>query len=168
MAERNTDSIDRPGEIRASVDPAVMAPDAGIVFIGRARTPWTRRGDMPKNLRQARERGGAASIEIGPEWRLGLRDLAPGGHIIVLTWMDRARRDLLVQAPRHRETATGVFSLRSPVRPNPIALHIVRLTGCDPVTGRLSVDALDCLDGTPVLDVKPWLQSVDVPPGVQA
>jgi tRNA (Thr-GGU) A37 N-methylase len=57
-----------------------------------------------------------------------------------------------------------VFSLRSPVRPNPIGLHVVRLLSCDADTGRLDVDALDCLDGTPVLDLKPWRQSVDVPP----
>jgi tRNA-Thr(GGU) m(6)t(6)A37 methyltransferase TsaA len=157
----------RPGEIRAPVDPAAMPADVGIVFIGVARTPWTNRSTMPKNLRQARERGGWARIEIAPPWRLGLKDLGPGSAVFVLTWFDRARRDLLVQAPRHREQPTGVFSLRSPVRPNPIGLHATRLLSCDAEAGVLELDALDCLDGTPVLDIKPWLPSVDVPPGME-
>jgi tRNA-Thr(GGU) m(6)t(6)A37 methyltransferase TsaA len=154
----------RPGEIRSTVDPARQPGDARLVFIGRARTPWTSREDCPKNLRQARERGGAASIEIDAAWRAGLRDLVAGEAIVVLTWLDQARRDVLVQAPRHRESVVGVFSLRSPVRPNPIGLHVVRLLSLDGEAGRLDLDALDCLDGTPVLDLKPWRQSVDVPP----
>jgi tRNA-Thr(GGU) m(6)t(6)A37 methyltransferase TsaA len=154
----------RPGETRSPFDPGTMPPDAGLVFIGRARTPWTDRNDMPHNLRQARERGGGGRIEIAPPWRAGLKDLAAGSVIVVLTWFDRARRDLVVQAPRHSEKLSGVFSLRSPVRPNPIGLHVVRLLACDAASGVLTVDALDCLDGTPVLDIKPWLAGVDVPP----
>ncbi len=157
----------RPGEIRAEIDPAALAGDATLVFIGRAHTPWTSRDDCPKNLAEARERGGVAWIEIDPPWRPGLRDLAAGDGIVVMTWMDRARRDLVVQSPRHGPTPRGVFSLRSPVRPNPIALHAVRLIACDPAAGRLDVDALDCLDGTPVLDIKPWLHRVDVLPEPQ-
>jgi tRNA-Thr(GGU) m(6)t(6)A37 methyltransferase TsaA len=159
---------DRPGEIRAPVNPAERPADAGLAFIGRARTPWTDRNDMPHNLRQARERGGWARIEIDAPWRLGLKDLAAGDAIALLTWFDRARRDLVVQAPRHSERVTGVFSLRSPVRPNPIGLHIVRIVSCEAETGLITIDALDCLDGTPVLDVKPWLASVDVPPEIEA
>ena len=154
----------RPGEIASPLDPTSQPGDALLVFIGRARTPWTSREDCPKNLREARERGRPAVIEIDVAWRAGLRDLAAGEAIVVLTWLDRARRDILVQAPRHRDSVAGVFSLRSPVRPNPIGLHVVRLLSCDAETGRLDVDALDCLDGTPVLDLKPWRQSVDVPP----
>lgn len=156
------DSI-RPGEIQAPLDPSTQPGDAKLVFIGRARTPWTSREDCPKNLREARERGGTARIEIDPPWRAGLRDLAAGDAIIVLTWLDRARRDLLVQAPRHREAPAGVFSIRSPVRPNPIGLHVVRLIAVNAETGVLEIDALDCLDGTPVVDLKPWRASVDVP-----
>lgn len=154
----------RPGEMRSPVDPATMPADAGVVFIGRAFTPWRDRNDVPRNLRQARERGGGGRIEIAPAWRPGLKDLSAGSAVIVLTWFDRARRDLVVQSPRHSEKVTGVFSLRSPVRPNPIGLHIVRLTACDAESGVLMVDALDCLNETPVLDVKPWIAGVDVPP----
>lgn len=157
----------RPGEIAAPLDPASQAGDARLVFIGRARTPWLSREDCPKNLREAHQRGGGALIEIDEPWRAGLRDLLPGEAIIVLTWFDRARRDVLVQAPRHRENIAGVFSLRSPVRPNPIGLHVVRLLTCTADTGRLDIDALDCLDQTPVLDLKPWRHGVDVPPADQ-
>jgi tRNA (adenine37-N6)-methyltransferase len=158
------DKTDRPGEIRAPLDPAAMKPDAGLVFIGSARTPWQSREDCPKNLSEARERGGAARIEIDAPWRQGLSDLGAGDAIIVLTWFDRARRDLLIQAPRHRGSPAGVFAIRSPVRPNPIALQVVRILSIDPERGLVDVDALDCLDGTPVLDIKPWRAGVDIPP----
>ena len=158
-----TSSI-RPGEIRSSIDPEIHAGDAHLVFIGRAETPWTSREDCPKNLREARERGGSTRIEIDPPWRAGLRDLPPGDPVIVLTWLDRARRDLLVQAPRHREIPASVFSIRSPVRPNPIGLHVVRIISADVNAGWIKVDALDCLDQTPVLDLKPWREGVDIPP----
>ena len=154
----------RPGEVRTSIDPANEADDARLIFIGRARTQWTNREECPKNIREARERGAPARIEIEPEWRPGLADLRVGEAIIVLTWMDQARRDLVVQAPRHRPAPTSVFSIRSPVRPNPIGLSVVRLVACDAGAGTLEVDALDCLDGTPVLDIKPWRKGVDVPP----
>ena len=155
----------RPGEVAAPLDPASQPGDAHLVFIGQARTPWTSRENCPKNLREARERGGSAWIEIDPPWRLGLRDLAAGETIIVLTWLNEARRDLLVQAPRHRETPTSVFALRSPVRPNPIGVHVVRIVLLGTEPGKLEIDALDCLDGTPVLDIKPWRAGVDIPPG---
>jgi tRNA (adenine37-N6)-methyltransferase len=57
-----------------------------------------------------------------------------------------------------------VFGLRSPLRPNPIALAVVRLLGIDAATGRIEIDAIDCLDGTPLLDIKPYLPSVDAVP----
>lgn len=155
----------RPGEIRAPRNPSDEAGDANLVFIGRARTPWTSRETCPKNLREARQRGGAARLEIGSDWRAGLRDLSAGDAVIVLTWLDQARRDLVVQAPRHRATTSGVFSIRSPVRPNPIGLHVVRIVSIDPAGGMIEVDALDCLDNTPVLDLKPWRAGVDVPAG---
>jgi tRNA-Thr(GGU) m(6)t(6)A37 methyltransferase TsaA len=160
-----SDSI-RPGEVASLLDPAALSPDAGLVFIGRAHTPWKRREECPKNLREARERGGRAQLEIDEPWRAGLRDLSAGQAVIVLTWLDRARRNLLIQAPHHREAPAGVFSLRSPVRPNPIGVHVVRLIAFDPEAGVLQVDALDCLDGTPLIDLKPWRIGVDVPPEI--
>lgn len=154
----------RPGEVQAPIDPDDMAGDGKLVFIGRAQTPWKSREACPKNLGEARARAGSAAIAIDPDWRLGLRDLKAGEALIVLTWLDRARRDVLIQAPRHRDGTAGVFSLRSPVRPNPVGLHVVRVLSSNVETGIVEVDALDCLDDTPVIDLKPWRQGVDVLP----
>ena len=82
--------------------------------------------------------------------------------MLVLYWMDRARRDLVLQAPRHYREPRGTFALRSPVRPNPIAASVVRLTKVDGTN--LSVVGLDCLDGTPLIDLKPYFASVDAVP----
>jgi tRNA (Thr-GGU) A37 N-methylase len=73
--------------------------------------------------------------------------------------MDRSRRDLVIQVPRHYGVGRGTFALRSPARPNPIAMSVARLIGVD--GSRLSVSGLDCLDGTPLLDIKPYFASTD-------
>lgn len=153
----------RPGEIKLPFDPATTGHDAGIVFIGRIRTAWKTRSDCPKNVARARERNEPATLEINSEWRPGLTGLEAGSHAIVLYWMHEARRDLIVQSPRHRSTPAGVFALRSPVRPNPIALATVRLLAVGAPSGRITIDAIDCLDGTPLVDVKPWIETVDLP-----
>ena len=152
----------RPGEVAVALDPA-LADDARLCFIGRLRTPWSR-GDCPKNLREARERGGSFLAEIDARFRPGLQGLAPGQVVILAYWTGQARRDLIVQSPAHRDGTAGVFALRSPARPNPVALAVTRLLAIDAVSGLLTLDALDAFDGTPLLDVKPWLPSVDVPP----
>ena len=154
----------RPGEIRLPFDPANTAVDAAVVFIGRIRTAWKTRPDCPKNIAQARERNQPATLELDHTWRQGLQGLKQQDHIIVLYWMQQARRDLIVQRPRHRTDATGVYALRSPARPNPIALATVRVLSIDQSLGTIVVDAMDCLDGTPLLDIKPWIGTVDLPP----
>lgn len=154
----------RPGEVPVPFDPAARADDARLVYIGRIRSPWSSRETCPKNIRAARESGKGASIEIDAPWRAGLKDLKPGMALIVLYWMDRARRDLAVQAPRHSAGTHGVFSIRSPVRPNPIAVGVVRCLAVDREQGILAIDAIDALDGTPLLDIKPWLETTDIPP----
>ena len=153
----------RPGEVALSFDPARIADDAQLRFIGRLRSPWAR-GNCPKNLREARETGGGFRVEIDPPFRLGLQGLVPGMPVILLYWTGLARRDMVVLHPPHREAPTGVFALRAPSRPNPIAVAVVRLLAVDQAAGVLEVDALDAFDGTPLLDIKPWLPSVDVPP----
>ena len=145
----------REGEI------AVALPDtfdAGVYFIGRIRTPWTRRDDCPKN---ARGSDAECTIELEARYAAALDGVAGCTHLVLLYFMDRARRDLLVQAPRHGERR-GTFALRSPVRPNPIAMSVVRLLHIDGT--RLSVVGLDCLDGTPLIDIKPYFASVDSVP----
>ncbi|NBZ89484.1 SAM-dependent methyltransferase [Stagnihabitans tardus] len=150
----------RPGEMRLDVD---LPQGAALLPIGRLRSPWAP-GDAPKNLREARERGGTFAVEVDAPFRPGLLGLEVGQTIILLYWMDRARRDLIVQSPGHKPAPTGTFALRSPVRPNPVALAVVRILTLEPEAGRLTIDALDAFDGTPLLDIKPWLASVDIPP----
>ena len=154
----------REGEVALERDPSAH-PDAGVVFIGRIQTPWMRREDCPKNIGKAREAGRGATIELKPVFAPALAGLKVGQAIVVMYWMDRARRDLVLQNPRHVEAPRGTFSLRSPNRPNPIALSSVVITELDPGAGRIGIDAIDCLDGTPVIDLKPWLETVDIPPG---
>ncbi len=151
----------RPGELTITPDPAGLAGDARVVFIGRIRTPWRTLADCPKNVRTAREKGGAARLEIDAPYRPGLAGLAGVSHLVVLYWMDRSRRDVIVQVPRHAGGPRGVFSLRSPARPNPIAMGVVPLHSLDLDAGQLEIGMLDCLDGTPLLDVKPYVPSVD-------
>ena len=151
----------RPGEVAAAVDPAVSADDAAVVFIGRIRSPWASRETCPKNLRRAREDGRGAVVELDPAWRGGLAGLRGQSHVVLLYWMHHARRDLIVQAPRHVGEPRGVFALRSPVRPNPIGLATVRVVAIDESAGRIEIDAIDCVDGTPLVDIKPWLATID-------
>jgi tRNA-Thr(GGU) m(6)t(6)A37 methyltransferase TsaA len=152
----------RPGEQSLPFDPGV-ADDARLAFIGRIRSPWSR-GDCPKNLREARERGGDFRLQVDTPFRPGLAGLAAGDAVIVLYWTGTARRDLIVQSPAHKPAPTGVFALRSPARPNPVAVAVCRLLALDAASGEAVVDAIDAFDGTPLLDIKPWLPSVDVPP----
>ncbi len=146
----------RPGEV------AIELPedfDAGVYFIGRIQTPWQRREECPKN---ARESDAICTIEVDPRYAAALKDIETSSHLLVLYWMDKARRDLVLQAPRHYDAQRGTFALRSPVRPNPIAASVVKLVGVD--RRRLSVIGLDCLNGTPLIDIKPYFASVDAVP----
>jgi len=145
----------RAGEIATALPETF---DAGLYFIGRIRTPWTRRDECPKN---ARGSDATCTIALDPRYAAALDGVATCTHIVVLYFMDQARRDLLVQAPRHGERR-GTFALRSPVRPNPIAMSVARLVGVDGT--RLTVVGLDCLDGTPLIDIKPYFASVDAVP----
>jgi tRNA-Thr(GGU) m(6)t(6)A37 methyltransferase TsaA len=133
--------------------------DAGLHFIGRIRTPWTRREDCPKNGREATD---VCILDVDALFAEGLRNVEGCFHLHVLYWMDRAPRNLMVQKPRHLGVPRGVFALRSPARPNPIALSIVDLLSVD--GPRLHVRGLDCLDGTALLDIKPYFASADAKP----
>jgi len=133
--------------------------DDGIYFIGRLRTPWKQRKDCPKN---ARESDAICTVELDPRWQPGLKDLETCSHLVLLYWMDKSPRNLVLQVPGRYRVQRGTFALRSPARPNPIAMSVVRLLGID--DGKLSVIGLDCLDGTPLLDVKPYFASVDSVP----
>lgn len=151
----------RSGEKLLETDPADMAPDGHVVFIGRIASPWTSRETCPKNMKAARETGQPAVLTIDLPYREGLLGLARASHVIILSWLHHAPRTLIVQKPRHAAEPTGVFSLRSPARPNPVGLHIARLVALNIETGRIDVDAIDLLDGTPVIDIKPYFASTD-------
>jgi tRNA-Thr(GGU) m(6)t(6)A37 methyltransferase TsaA len=152
---------DEPYEIRRG-EIAVALPDradASLYFIGRIRTPWKRREDCPKN---GRESDAVCTISVDPRWAQALQGIESCTHLVVLYWMDQARRDLVVQAPRHYDERRGSFALRSPVRPNPIAMSVVRLQRID--GNNLSVTGLDCVDGTALIDIKPYFASTDAVP----
>ncbi|MDH6465503.1 tRNA-Thr(GGU) m(6)t(6)A37 methyltransferase TsaA [Micromonospora sp. A200] len=122
--------------------------------VGRVESPLTDADLAPK---QGDEGAPEAWLVFSPAVGAGLRDLRPGAEVLVLTWLDRARRDVLTVHPRgdRSRPETGVFSTRSPHRPNPIGLHRVRVLAVDGL--RVRVADLEALDGTPVLDVKPVL-----------
>ena len=146
----------RPGEVAANLPETF---DAGLHFIGRLRTPWTSRAECPKNGLQTQA---ICTVEVDPAYAAGLSHVTGCSHLILLYWMEQATRGLLIQQPRHAEGPRGTFSLRSPARPNPIALSVVELLGGEDNT--LRVRGLDCLDGTPLLDIKPYYASTDSRP----
>lgn len=158
----------RPGELALAAGTIEAAPADQVVFIGRIRSPWPDRDAAPKNLRQAREREQTGSVEIALPFRPGLDGIERYSHLVLLYWLDRSRRDLVIQKPRHADTPRGVFALRSPVRPNPIGLAVVGLLSVDRQAGVLEIDAIDCIDGTPLLDIKPYLPSTDAFPDAVA
>lgn len=126
------------------------ADDAGLVFIGRISTPWTSRLETP---RQGRLDGPTCRIEIFDPWVPALDGIGQYERLEVLYWLHQSRRDLVRQSPANDGAARGTFSLRTPVRPNPIGTSIVQLVS---VEGNIVlVRGLDCLDGTPLLDLKP-------------
>ena len=150
------------GEVQLPFDPAETADGPRVIFIGRIRSPW-REGDSPRNIQYARENGTEAHVELDPAYAPGLTGLAEGQYIILLYWMDRSRRDLIVQNHRRKDGSHGTFSLRSPIRPNPIAISTVRIISLDIEAGVVGIDAIDCYDGTPIVDIKPWFKTMDMP-----
>jgi len=125
-----------------------------VVPVGWVESPLKDRAQAP---RQGDEGAPDAWLAFEPAVAEAVRDLAPGAEIIVLTWLDRASREVLVTRPRDdpARPPTGVFSTRSPDRPNPIGLHRVQVVETRGL--RLLVRPLEALDGTPVIDVKPVL-----------
>lgn len=128
-----------------------------VTPIGTVRSPLTDRAAAPK---QGYEGSPDAWLEFVPGVLEGLADIRSGDRVIVLTWLDRAHRDVLRTRPRDdpANPEVGVFSTRSPDRPNPIGLHVVEVLSTD--GGRLEVRNLEALDGTPVIDLKPVLPGV--------
>lgn len=135
-------------------------PDAGVFFIGAIHTPYKTVGDCPRNRLAAGET--QARIEIDKRYAAALEGVELFSHLHVFYWMDEARRDVVLQTPRHLDKPRGAFALRSPVRPNPISMSVVELYGVAGTT--LRVSAIECRDGTPLLDIKPYFASTDSVP----
>ena len=146
----------RPGEVSVEL-PAAF--DTGLIFIGRIRTPYATRAECPKNTRES---DALATVELDPRYAAGLEGVELFSHLILLYWMDEARRDLIQQIPAHLGRRRGTFALRSPARPNPIALAVVELIRIE--SPNLIVRNIDCRDGTPLLDIKPYFASIDSVP----
>jgi tRNA-Thr(GGU) m(6)t(6)A37 methyltransferase TsaA len=137
----------RTGELEV---PLPERADARLVFIGRIRTPYPTRDECP---RQGSLEGPLCRLEIDEPWRPALKGLERYHRIEVIYWLHLARRDLVLQSPKSDGQTTGTFALRSPLRPNPIATALVTLVAVEP--DALLVRGLDCIDGTPLLDIKP-------------
>jgi tRNA-Thr(GGU) m(6)t(6)A37 methyltransferase TsaA len=132
---------------------------AELRFVGRVESPLGDEADAPK---QADEGAPPATLRIAAEYTACCEGLHAGDQVLVLTWLDRADREVQAVHPRGDTTRplTGVFATRAPVRPNPIGLHrveIVAISGGSDDSRALRVDALEALDGTPILDLKPVL-----------
>jgi tRNA-Thr(GGU) m(6)t(6)A37 methyltransferase TsaA len=144
---------------RASVfegEDSMETPNShGISPIGRVHSSIHQRRDAP---RQGWEGAPDARVEIFPEFVPGLEGISAGSEVILLTWLHQSQRDVLKVRPRgdERRTLTGVFSTRSPDRPNPVGLHRVEVLEVER-EGWLTVRGLEAIDGTPVIDIKPVL-----------
>jgi len=125
--------------------------------IGYVESPLTERDEAP---RQGDEGAPGAWLVLDAAMRDAMGDLEADSEVIVLTWLDRASREVQLVHPRGDESrpVQGVFSTRSPDRPNPIGLHTVRIVAID--GNRIEVRNLEALDKTPILDIKPLLGGV--------
>ncbi len=133
-------------------------PDMELVAIGTVESPLRDRAAAPK---QGDEGSPEAWLVFEARLAQALEGIAVCDELLLLTWLDRARRDVLRVHPRDdlANPEQGVFNTRSPDRPNPIGLHRVTVVSIDGI--RLRVRDLEALNGTPIIDVKPLLRSID-------
>jgi tRNA-Thr(GGU) m(6)t(6)A37 methyltransferase TsaA len=124
--------------------------------IGVIHTPYKTRAEAPFQGRHSSE---ICEVEVFEEFLLGLADVEGCTHLILLYWLDRADRSMLKAFPPHDGKEHGVFATRSPNRPNPIGVGVVELLAVE--GGRLKVRGLDALDGSPLIDIKPYFSEVD-------
>ena len=125
--------------------------------VGHVRTPYTKTSDIPKGLGAKHDAEG--TIEVLPEFAAGLADVEGFSHLFVLWVFDRSTDfDLIATPPADDGRPHGVFATRSPRRPNPIGLTVVELLRRE--GAQMDVRGVDMLDGTPILDIKPYLSSV--------
>lgn len=133
-----------------------------IRIVGRARTPWRRREDAPHQPNAAVETEGV--LEIAPDYRAALADLDTFERIWVVFLFDRSNGWAAKVKPPRGGPKRGVFATRAPNRPSQIGLTSVVVKGVDVAAGEVHVRGIDLLDGTPLLDLKPYLPMVDAWP----
>ena len=133
-----------------------------IRIIGRARTPWTRREDAPHQPSAVPDSEGV--LEIAPEYRAGLADLGSFGRVWVLFLFDRSRGFAPTVKPPRGGPKRGVFATRAPNRPSQIGLTSLAVEAVDVAQGHVRVRGVDLLDGTPILDLKPYVPAIDAWP----
>ncbi len=124
--------------------------------IGVIHSIYEKKGDAP---RQGKLSSQESTIEIFPEYAGGLEGIEELSHIIVLYWGDRANRETLKSTPPGSEAEKGVFSIRSPHRPNPIALCVCKIISID--VNKITVTGLDAFDNSPLLDIKVYVPKID-------
>jgi tRNA-Thr(GGU) m(6)t(6)A37 methyltransferase TsaA len=130
--------------------------------IGVIRTPWPTIGDCPRNGRQPNPAPICDVLIARAHWD-GLTSLEGFSHLILLYWLDQAAAPRLIFTPPFDSQPRGVFATRGPARPNPIGMSVVALDAIA-APGHLRVRYLDCVDGTPLLDIKPYLPTTDSEP----
>jgi tRNA-Thr(GGU) m(6)t(6)A37 methyltransferase TsaA len=131
--------------------------------IGVLETPFRTIAECPRNGRQL-DPAPLCRARVLPEYAAGLKDLEGFSHLILLYWLDQAKAPMLVFRPPFDVAERGVFATRAPHRPNPIGLAVVAFEGFE-MPGVLKVRYLDCLSGTPLIDIKPYLPTTDAEPG---
>jgi tRNA-Thr(GGU) m(6)t(6)A37 methyltransferase TsaA len=144
------------------IPPAALDAVLPLRPIGVLRTPFATRADCPRNGRQLDPAPGCLA-EVYAEFVPGLADLDGFSHLILLYWLDQVREPSLTMTPPFDGRPRGVFATRAPVRPNPIALSVVAFDGFA-APGSLRVRYLDCIDGTFLVDIKPYLPTTDAEP----
>lgn len=127
-----------------------------ITFIGQVHSAYSALQDCPKNVRFSQS---GAVLEIYPEFEEALTDIEASTHLILLYWLDQADRNRMIYETHLDQKPRGVFAIRAPSRPNPIGFGAVKLIGR---RGRfLDIDRIDCLDGTKLVDIKPYVEDND-------
>ncbi|WP_368744719.1 tRNA (N6-threonylcarbamoyladenosine(37)-N6)-methyltransferase TrmO [Desertibaculum subflavum] len=139
-----------------------MHLNATLTSIGRIETPFASPGDCPRNGR-ALDPAPLCRVHVDPAFQPGLQGIDGFSHLILVYWLHLAETPDLVFTPPFDARPRGVFATRSPRRPNPIGLSVVAFEGME-APGVLKVRYLDCVDGTPLIDIKPYLRTTDAEP----
>ncbi len=132
---------------------------AELKFIGKIETPFRTIDECPRNIAAY---GPECKLILDEEYASGLSGLVDGQEILILYWFKNVNRDLMIRNSRRTGKPAGVFSIRTPNRPNPIGAAVIKI---EEIYGnKIIVKGLDCLNGTPLLDIKPAILSERIDP----